>query len=216
MRTKQKSQITRSEVDSGTENTPGPSDISVCSEPECVHNNSIEQPAVLHTRKWRRRQQYCSEFKHRVRSGKREKRGVQVVGDLQQGLHTYQTGSAHQQFSRSINSVIQLDNGWPEGEYYRQKLMQDFAKTVFTTKHVDEIDAAAQEARGPPAKVQSKLVQKHPGPRAAKPIRAVGLGEQVLWEELEDFRKRGMPRKAEEDPQWVSRCLLVPKPGGNK
>ena len=141
---------------------------------------------------------------------------MQVVGDLQQGLDTYQTGSAHQQFSRSINSVIQADEDWPEGEYYRQKLMQDFAKTVFTTKHVDEIDAAAQAARGPHAKVQLKLLQEHPGPRAAKPIRAVGLREQVLLEKLEDFRKRGMLRKAEGDPQWVSRCFLVPKPGTNK
>ena len=122
---------------------------------------------------------------------------MQVVGDLQQGLETYQTGSAHRQLSRSINSVIQADEDWPEGEYYRQKLMQDFAKTVFTTKHVDEIDAAAQAARGPDAKVQLKLLQEHPGPRAAKPIRAVGLREQVLLETLEDFRKRGMLRKAE-------------------
>ena len=139
-----------------------------------------------------------------------------MVGDLQQGLDTYQTGSAHRQFSRSIHSVIQADEDWPEGEYYRQKLMQDFAKSVFTTKHVDEIDAAAQAARGPHAKVQLKLLQEHPEPRAAKPIHAVGLREQVLLETLEDFRKRGMLRKAEGDPQWVSRCVLLPKPGTNK
>ena len=76
MRTKQKSQTTRSEVDSGAGDTPGQSDISVCSEPDSVNNNSTEQNAVLRTRKWRRRLQYCSEFKHRVGSGKREKRGV--------------------------------------------------------------------------------------------------------------------------------------------
>ena len=216
IRTKQRSQTTRSEVDSGTEDTPGPSDISVCSEPESVNNDSTEQTAVLHTRKCRRRQPYYSEFKHRVGSGKREKRGVQVVGDTQQGLDNYQTGSLHQQSSRSINSVIQADEDWPEGEYYRQKIMQDFAKTVFTTKHVDKIDAAAQAARGQHAKVQLKLLQEHSGLRAAKPIRAVGLREQVLLEKLGDFRKRGMLRKAEGDPQWVSCCFLVPKPGTNQ
>ena len=105
------------------EDTRGPSDISVCSEPESVHNRSTEQPAVLLTRTWRRRQQYCSEFKHRGGRGKLEERGVQVVGDLQQGPDTYQTGSAHRQFSCSIDSVIQADEDWPEGEYYRQKLM---------------------------------------------------------------------------------------------
>ena len=139
-----------------------------------------------------------------------------MVGNLQQALDTYQTGSAHQRFSRNHNSVIQADEDLPEGEYYRQKLMQDFAKTVFTTKHVDEIDTAVQAARGPHVKVQSKLLQEHPGPRAAKPICAVGLREQVLLEKLEDFRKRGMLRKAEGDPQRVSRCFLVPKPGTNK
>ena len=50
--------------------------------------------------------------------------------------------------------MIQADEDWPEGECYGQKLMQDFAKTVFTTKHVDEVDAAAQAARGRHAKVQ--------------------------------------------------------------
>ena len=38
----------------------------------------------------------------------------------------------------------------------------------------------------------------------------------MLLEKLENFRKRGMLRKAEGDAHWVFRFFLVPKPGTNK
>ena len=38
----------------------------------------------------------------------------------------------------------------------------------------------------------------------------------MLQQKLKDFESRGFLRQAQANPQLVSRCYLVPKPGSNK
>ena len=44
----------------------------------------------------------------------------------------------------------------------------------------------------------------------------MGLRETLLQQKLKDFESLGFLRKAQANPQLVSRCYLVPKPGSNK
>ena len=51
-------------------------------------------------------------------------------------------------------------------------------------------------------------------PKADKPIRAIGLREEAMREKIKEFQEKGwiVPSQS----HWVSRGLLVPKPGKNK
>ena len=60
-----------------------------------------------------------------------------------------------------------------------------------------------------------ELLPEHAGPRADKPIRAVGEREKALSDKIVKFKDGGMLRDAKGLPQWVARAFLVPKPGKN-
>ena len=85
---------------------------------------------------------------------------------------------------------------------------------IFESINTDNVTPEVQAARGPHAKVRLTLKQRHAGPRADKPIRAVGPKESALYDKVIGFKKKGMLRKAEGDQQWVAREFFLPKPGG--
>ena len=93
-------------------------------------------------------------------------------------------------------------------------IMQKYQKKVFETINTPDVTEEAQAARGLQARVKLTLKDKHAGPRADKPIRAAGPKESALYDKVMGFKKKGMLRKAEGDPQWVARGFFVPKPGG--
>ena len=81
--------------------------------------------------------------------------------------------------------------------------------------NLDDATPAAQEAWGEHAIVKLELTEGEE-PRAAKPIRAVELREIMLQQKLKDFESRGFFIEAKANPQWVSRCFLVPKRESSK
>ena len=115
---------------------------------------------------------------------------------------------------RHIRSVIQADEDWSGAESLKETIMEKYSDRVFRSIPTHEVTEEAQAKRGPHAKVRLQLKQKHAGPRADKPIRAVGPKESALYDKVMGFKKKGMLRKCEGDPQWVARAFLVPKPGG--
>ena len=118
------------------------------------------------------------------------------------------------QTERHIRSVISADEDWTGCEDLKEMIMQKYQKKNFETINTPDVTEEVQAARGPHARGKSTLKEKHAGPRAEKPIRAVGLKESGLYDKVMGFKKKGMLRKAEGDPQWVARAFLVPKPGG--
>ena len=63
------------------------------------------------------------------------------------------------------------------------------------------------------AKVKLQLLNEHPDPRAAKPIRAPGFMEDILQTRLENFQSSGMVGKAKGDLQRVFRCFFSTEAG---
>ena len=180
------------------ETSPGP-----------VSESDTDEPPLKGSAEYSTSQRFTSEGKAKIGYGHREglfKDSVQVLGS------SYGDRS---EYTRNVRSVIQADEMWPGAETYRDALLQRFGSTVFTPKHASHITPAAQEARGEHAIVKLELVEGAE-PRAAKPIRAVGLRETMLQQKLKDFESRWFLREAQANPQWVSRCFLVPKPGSNK
>ena len=93
--------------------------------------------------------------------------------------------------------------------------MARYEKTVFNPIRTQDVTPEAKKARGPHSTLRLELLPEHAGPRADKPIRAVGEREKALWDKIEKFKDRGMLRDAKGQPQWVARAFLVPKPGKN-
>ena len=70
------------------------------------------------------------------------------------------------------------------------------------------------DLRGPYGVCHIELKPK-PEPKAVKPYRCLRIRGTVFKALIEKFRDRGMLRAAQEDnPEWVSRAFVVPKPGG--
>ena len=70
------------------------------------------------------------------------------------------------------------------------------------------------DLRGPYGVCHIEL-KPSPEPKAVKPYRCVGIRAAAFKALIEKFRDRGMLRAAQEDnPEWVSRAFVVPKPGG--
>ena len=177
--------------------------------PGPVSESDTDEPPLKGSAEYSTSQRFTSEGKAKIGYGHREglfKDSVQVLGSSYGDRSKYTT---------NVRSVIQADEMWPGAEKYRDALLQRFGSTVFTPKHASHITPAAQEARGEHAIVKLGLIEGAE-PRAAKPIRAVGLRETMLQQKLKDFESRGFLREAQANPQWVSRCFLVPKPGSNK
>ena len=120
-----------------------------------------------------------------------------------------------QGYRRHIRSVITSDEDWEGCEDLKAKIMAGYGKTVFNPIRTQDVTLAAKKARGPHSTLHLELLPEHAGPRADKPIRAVGEREKALWDEIVKFKDRGMLRDAIGQPQWVARALLVPKPGEN-
>ena len=58
--------------------------------------------------------------------------------------------------------------------------MEKYSDRAFSSIQTHEVTKGAQAKRGPHAKVGLQLKQKHAGPRADKPITAVGLKKCAL------------------------------------
>ena len=108
---------------------------------------------------------------------------------------------------RHIRSVIQADEDWSGAGSLKKTIMEKYSDRVFRSIPTHEVTEEAQAKRGPHAKVRLQLKQKHAGPRADKPIRAVGPKESALYDKVMGFKKKGMLRKCEGDPQWVARAF---------
>ena len=128
--------------------------------------------------------------------------------------HTQLDSSSESQAERHIRSVISADDDWKGCEDLKEMSMQKYQKRGFETINTPDVTEEAQAARGPHARVKLTLKEKHAGPRADKPMRAVGPKESALYDKVRGLLKEGMLRKAEEHQQWVARAFLVPKPGG--
>ena len=94
--------------------------------------------------------------------------------------------------------------------------MNRYEATVFRPIRTQGVTEKAKKARGQHSMLKLERLPEHAGPRADKPIRAVGEREKVLWEKIVKFKDRGMLRDAKGQPQWVARAFLVPKPGKNE
>ena len=69
------------------------------------------------------------------------------------------------------------------------------------------------DLRGPYGVCHIEL-KPNPEPLALKPYQCVGIRAAVFKALIEKYRDRGMLRAAQEDnPEWVSRAFVVPKPG---
>ena len=67
--------------------------------------------------------------------------------------------------------------------------------------------------RGPYAEVKLKLGDGAV-PHSCKVIRAVGVREQVLYENVKGFEQQSFVREVKGETNWVPRAFLVPKPKG--
>ena len=123
--------------------------------------------------------------------------------------------------TRSVRSVLEADakefsdpHLQKMVESYRKKVLDEFKDTVFNSErnNWEEIKANANK-RGPDGWVKLELKEgsKHV---AFSPIRAVGLREEALKENVQGFEKRGWIENSKSP--WVARGFLVPKPGVNK
>ena len=115
---------------------------------------------------------------------------------------------------RNIESVISADEDWTGCEDLKDMIMSRYQTNIFESINTDDVTTEAQAAREPHAKVRLTLKERHAGPGGDKPIRAVGPKESALYDKVVGFKKKGMLRKAEGDPQGVARTFLVPKLGG--
>ena len=120
-----------------------------------------------------------------------------------------------QDYPRRIRSVIKSDEDWEGCEDLKAKIMASYGKTVSNPIRTHDVTPAANKARGPHSTIRLELLPEHAGPRADKPIRAVGEREKALWDKIVKFEDRGMLQDAKGQPQWVARAFLVPKPGKN-
>ena len=57
--------------------------------------------------------------------------------------------------------------------------MARYEKTVFNPIRTQDVTPAAKKARGPHSTLRLELLPEHAGPRADKPIRAVGECEKA-------------------------------------
>ena len=120
-----------------------------------------------------------------------------------------------QGFRRHIRSVIKSDEDWEGCEDLKATIMARYQKTVFHPIRTQHVTPADKKARGPHSMLRLELLPEHAGPRADKPIRAVGERQKALWDEILKFKDRGMLRDAKGQPHCVARAFLVPKPGRN-
>ena len=113
---------------------------------------------------------------------------------------------------RSIRSVIESDQKYPDCEHYREQTFQEFPQSAFTTEQYKDVTTKQLAARGDHGEVHLEL---KPGAQAksCKGLRAIRLGAKILREKIQEFENRGY--LIEVDPsetEWVSRAFLLPKP----
>ena len=92
-------------------------------------------------------------------------------------------------------------------------MLEEESSSVLTFQSIHQSDPADMDLCGPYAVCDIEL-KPNPEPKAVKPYRCVGICEAAFKALIEKFRDRGMLRAAQEDnPEWVSRAFVVPKPG---
>ena len=78
--------------------------------------------------------------------------------------------------------------------------MKRYEATVFRPIRTQDVTENAKKAKGPHSTLKLELLPEHAGPRADKPIRAVGERKKALWEKIVKFKDRGMLRDAKGQP----------------
>ena len=97
-----------------------------------------------------------------------------------------------QGYCRHIRSVIKWDEDWERYEDLKAKIMARYEKTVFNPIRTQDVTPSAKKASGPRSTLRLELLPEHAGPRADKPIRAVGEREKAFWDKIVKFKDRGM------------------------
>ena len=137
-------------------------------------------------------------------------RNRHMLGPAETTQHDWLRG-----YRKHIRSVIQSDEDWDGCDDLKKKFMERYEKLVFRPINTQDVAEAAKKSRGPHSTLKLELLPEHAGPRADKPIRAVGDREKALWDKIVNFKGRGMLRDAKGQPQRVARVFLFPKPGKN-
>ena len=113
-----------------------------------------------------------------------------------------------------MRSVIEADAEHPHSQDYRNWIYNRFKDTVFKEgrNHWSEIKKN-MDKRDPNGICVLEPIPdaKH---KADKLIRAVGLGEEAMRENIKEFQEKGWVVCSQS--HWGSRGFLVPKPGTNK
>ena len=116
--------------------------------------------------------------------------------------------------NRCVRFVIEGDAEHPHCQASRNWIYNRFKDTVFKEGggHWSETEKNMDE-RGPNGICVLEPIPDAK-PKADKPIRAVGLREEAMLEEIKEVQEKGwiVPSQS----HWVSLGLLVPKPGTNK
>ena len=118
-------------------------------------------------------------------------------------------------YSRSIRSVTELDEQFPERQDLRDLILSEFQDSRFKSKRYDEVTKKNLHKRGVFGTVRLEPIEGAK-PKSWKAVRAIGLREKALLERMNEFEEKGYIYKAQDhhDTSWVSRAILVPKPNG--
>ena len=140
--------------------------------------------------KWLARAHICLpivEFQPRLTQSTKLKRFQMCEGPPSQLL---------QSRDRSVQSVIETDGEIRECQKRREWLLQQFSSSVFAREGntCAEIEANASK-RGPHGWCKLELLPNS-DPRACKAIRVLGIREQVLKEECQQFLDKGWIRES--------------------
>ena len=88
--------------------------------------------------------------------------------------------------------------------------MNRYEATVLRPIRTQDVTEKAKRDRGPHSTLKLELLPEHAGPRADKPLWAVGEREKALSERIVKFKDRGMLGDAKGQRQSVARAFLVP------
>ena len=133
-----------------------------------------------------------------------------MLGPIETTQHEWVQG-----YRKHLRSVIQSDEDWDGCDDLKKKFMQQYEKWVSRPVNTQDVTEAAKKGRGPHSTLTLDLLPEHAGPRADKPIHAVGDREKALLDKIIKFEGCGMLRDAKGQPQWMARAFLVPRPGKN-
>ena len=74
---------------------------------------------------------------------------------------------------------MQFDEDWAGSEDVKKKFMKRYEATIFRPIRTQDVTKKAEKAQGPHSTLKLELLLEHVGPRADKPIHAVGEREKA-------------------------------------